>query len=106
MKTAYECKHVKSVRAWGLMFNGEEAGRIVADYSDNPNGAVCTLTFSCWLGPLANLEKTTEKARGYGYDKFNSCLERIFYVNGMGKEYKHDARYFLNEKGYKVIQVI
>ena len=38
MKTAYDLNHVKSVSALVLLFNGENAGRMVANYSDNPNG--------------------------------------------------------------------
>ncbi len=62
MIPAYELKHCKSVSAVALSFEGKYAGRIVANWSDNPNGSVCTATVAIWHGPLAELPSTTAKA--------------------------------------------
>jgi len=78
MNTAYDMSHVKSVKVVCLLDkSGHLAGKIVANYSDNPNGSVCTATFSIWKGELANQPKITTKAAGYGYDKFSSCVEQF-----------------------------
>lgn len=88
-RSAWDCPHVQSVKAWALVLtprtiNGEPqedrsdlgrmAGRIVANYSDNPNGAVCTVTLHFFAGPLAIMPTTTGTAGGGGYDKFSAAV--------------------------------
>lgn len=80
-KSAFDCSHVKSVRAWAILHDGKgergsdaNAGRIVANFSDNPNGSVCTLTLHFWGGPLEIMPGTTGQAGGYGYDKFSAAM--------------------------------
>jgi hypothetical protein len=73
-KDAYDLNHVKSVSAIVVLYNGKYAGRIVANWSDNPNGSVCTATVSIWLGPLEPMPKCTGRAGGYGYDKISSAI--------------------------------
>lgn len=116
-RTAYDLSHVKSVTVWtilrpsgGLGFapetlerrrleNGEPipasiVGKIVANYSDNPNGSVCTATVSLYdryapAGSIGNRPYTdstgakhdsgdslkgTGSAGGYGYDKFSAAV--------------------------------
>lgn len=111
MKSAFECSHVKSVKAYAIMFKGENAGRIVANYSDNPNGSVCTCTVHFWLGPLKDKPGTTGRAGGYGYDKLSAAFEDainrigvpISEVHGVGET---AIEKWLNGHGYKTIKVI
>ena len=42
MKNIHDFKHVKSVTAIALLKNGKPAGKIIANWSDNPAGSVCT----------------------------------------------------------------
>lgn len=73
-KDAYDLNHVKSVSAIAVLYNGNFAGRIVANWSDNPNGSVCTATVSVWIGPLEYMPKGTGRAGGCGYDKLSSAI--------------------------------
>jgi len=110
MKSAYDQKHVKAVKAWALLFNGEMAGRIVANYSDNPNGSVCTATVGFWNGPLQDKNTTTGRAGGYGYDKFSAAVS--YALNKIGVKNEVDGRgdssvkSLLEKIGYSVIEVI
>ncbi len=79
-RSAFDCKHVKSVSCWALLWRGELAGKIVADWSDNPAGSVCTCTVVIYAGPLAELEKATGNAGGSGYDKLSAA-----FVSAMGR---------------------
>ncbi len=102
-RTAYDLSHVKSVTAVALMFDGKQAGKIVANWSDNPAGSVCTATVSVWAGPLSDLPKSTESAGGYGYDKLSSCLSRIF--DGCPDAGRSSCYRWLEDQGYVVIEV-
>lgn len=73
-KDAFDGRHVKSVTAWAILHNGEMAGRIVANWSDNPAGSVCTATVHIWGGPLEYLPAMSGKAGGYGYCKFSAAV--------------------------------
>lgn len=78
-KSAFDGSHVKSVSAYVLIHAdsdrpGKVAGRIVANYSDNPNGSVVTATVHVWDGPLAACPSTTGRAGGYGYDKMSAAV--------------------------------
>lgn len=71
MKSAYAMKHVKGTTAIALIKDGQLAGKIVANWSDNPAGSVCTATVHIlhdghWFCG-------TGRARGYGYDKLSSA---------------------------------
>lgn len=99
-RSAYDLSHVKSVRAFAILLNGEPVGKLVANFSDNPNGSVCTATLSIWKGPLANLEKTTATAGGYGYDKLTSCMTQI--VDGF---YEGDVNEGFKRLGYETFSV-
>ena len=76
-RTAFDCPHVQSVAVFALIhpdLPGKIAGRIVANYSDNPNGSVCTATVHIFAGPLAIIPTCTGRAGGYGYDKLSSAV--------------------------------
>lgn len=108
-RTAYDMAHVKSVSAWALHLEGKPAGKIVANWSDNPAGSVCTATVSIWIGPLAELPKSTESAGGYGYHKLSACLASIFHPFTEGKRIDGGTgaiRAFLESKGYSVMEVL
>lgn len=78
MVTAFDLKHVKGVRAVALLWEGQPAGRIVANYSDNPMGSVCTATVHIWTGPLGGMPGSTGRAGGCGYDKFSAAVMDAF----------------------------
>ena len=80
-------KHVKSVSAIALLKNGEYAGRIVCNWSDNPAGSVCTAYVSLdgydthdesTIGISSEIVIKRQwgqgKAGGYGYDKRSSAI--------------------------------
>lgn len=79
MKNIFDQKHVKGVRAYALLLNGKLAGKVIANFSDNPAGSVCTADLIVWAGPLKNSEdnRKMERAGGYGYDKLAACLSRL-----------------------------
>ena len=110
MKSAFECKFVKHVTAWALLFNGEEAGKVVANHSDNPNGSVCTLDLIVHLGPLKSDERTTASAHGFGYNKFHAALETALSRRDQTLDLKNvgagRGRTFFESLGYQVIEVI
>jgi hypothetical protein len=78
--SVYDMSHVKSVSFVVLAHPqstrpGNFAGRIVANWSDNPAGSVCTAQMSIWEGPLSFIPNTIGKAGGYGYDKLSAAIE-------------------------------
>ena len=113
-RDAHDLAHVKSVTAWALFFDGEGCGRIVANWSDNPNGSVCTATVAVWDGPLDGLPRTTGKAGGGGYCKLSAAvaeaLDRVMIrpadsepISGRGRR---AVEKFFESYGYTVFQVI
>lgn len=81
MKQVNDLKHVQNTTAVALLFNGKPAGRIVANWSDNPAGSVCTASVIIWAGPLENAGfdyRTTGRAGGYGYDKLSQAVWQCF----------------------------
>lgn len=81
MKSAYDYAHVKSVSAWALLFDGKEAGKIVCNWTDNPNGSGCVMTVSIWRGPINDWtdESVTalDGSGAGGYDKFSGAFSRV-----------------------------
>jgi hypothetical protein len=96
MKTVNEMKHVSGTTAKAILLNGKPAGRIVANWSDNPAGTVCSASVVIWAGALSECkhEKTGKqfnyanigKAGGYGYDKLSAAVYQCF--NNAGVETK------------------
>lgn len=92
MKNIFDYAHVKSVTAYVLMDKKKEiAGKIIANFSDNPNGSVCTAQVIIHKLPKTIVPKVKRydseflkdktfdapfigKAGGYGYDKFSSAV--------------------------------
>lgn len=93
-KVISEYKHVSKVTAKALIYEGKPAGRIIANWSDNPAGTVCSASVIVWGGPLGSSinEKTGAtfnyrnigKAGGYGYDKLSQAVWQCF--QNVGKE--------------------
>lgn len=118
MKNIFDFQHVKGVRAWAIIHKGEQAGKIVANFSDNPMGSVCTAQVILWTGPLATTMMETKsgpslgKAGGYGYDKFSAAVEASLLKQGidpkvsMGGAGDSAVRSFLEKKGYSIMEVI
>ena len=129
MKSAFECKHVSRTDAWALLYKGFYVGRIVANYSENPNGSVCTGTIGTWLGRDAKKkrdiqpplyiggESRTGRAGGYGYDKFSAAFDAALRAKqGNGQVLDAQAaslnacghmavRSYLEKKGFVVLEV-
>jgi hypothetical protein len=80
MRSAFDMKHVKSVTAWALLYQGKEAGKIVANWSDNRYGSVCTATVVIHDGPLNPPDgygyRGTGAAGGGGYCKFSTAVSQ------------------------------
>lgn len=72
-KSVFDMKHVKSVSAVCLLLNGRVAGRIVANWSDNPAGTVCTVRIGIQAGPFSEMPVVQARAGGFGYDKFSTA---------------------------------
>ncbi len=119
MKTAFECSHVKSVRAWGLVYQGNVAGAVVANYSDNKSGSVATVTINVYYGPIAMWrghlpDMPTGKCGGAGIDKFavafHSALHQLPNLPKSESERKMNStseiRNFFESHGYIVVEVI
>ncbi len=122
MKNIYDYKHVKSVAAISLVFNGKQAGKIIANWSDNPNGSVCTACVMIWDGPL-RIERTekvelmgkieeittnscTKKAGGYGYCKFSQAVGEAINQTQLNGRGEGAVRKFFEDNGYRWDSVI
>jgi len=90
----YDLKHVKSVSAYILLYKGKYAGRIVANWSDNPCGSVCTAGVYIFDGPFESMPTTTGKAGGGGYDKLSAAVR-----NALGKIVNEDSGLVLPDFG-------
>jgi hypothetical protein len=96
MKRVTDFQHVKSVTAKALIFDGKPAGRIIANWSDNPAGTVCSASVIVWAGPLKDAKhpKTGKglnygnigKAGGYGYDKLSAAVYHCLVNAGIEPE--------------------
>lgn len=119
MKNIFDYTHVKSVRAWVLIYKGEQAGKIVANFSDNPMGSVCTAQVIVWTGPLsksfedsdpgANYVPALGKAGGYGYDKFSAAVSDSLKKQGFDPKDMSGCgdgavRSFFQDNGYTIME--
>lgn len=78
-KSIFDYKHVKGTTAVCLLNakTGEYCGRIVANWSDNPAGTVCTACVMLFGNtPIEGVEHSHAqgKAGGYGYDKLSQAI--------------------------------
>lgn len=82
MKNIFDYKHVKQTSVIVLFDTktNELAGKIIANWSDNPMGTVCTAQVIIYgdekrgIKLKANKHILIGKAGGYGYDKLSSAI--------------------------------
>jgi len=101
MEAANLRKHCKSVRAWALVDRTDcaQIGKVIGHWSDNPNGAVCTVSLFHY-----GHEVQTDQAGGGGYDKFAHCLAGMTW-NGEKIPY-NDIPGFFARHGVNVCEVL
>ena len=119
MKRVFEMQGPKSVTAWALLFEGKPAGKVIANWSNNRGGTVCSASVYIYRGPLDLKEQKGKfkfdfgnvgKAGGYGYDKMSQAIWQCF--NNAGIETKKvkpangQSRDEFEAWGYEVIDVI
>lgn len=119
MKHVTDLKHVRGVTAKALLFDGKPAGRIIANWSDNPAGTVCSASVIVWSGPLKDCKhpKTGQelnygnigKAGGYGYDKMSQAVWQCLVNAGIEPKKVKPANGQTNEEfeawGYVVMDI-
>jgi len=119
-KLISDFKNVKNVTAKAILLNGKPAGRLIANWSDNPNGTVCSASVIIWSGELANAknDKTGAefnycnigKAGGYGYDKLSQAVWQCFNNVGIKTKAVKPANGQTNEEfeawGYTIFDII
>lgn len=100
MKNIFDYSHIKSVSALVLIDKDskELRGKIICNWSDNPNGSVCTSQVFHYFESDKLIKKQGEykteflkgkkfdspligKASGYGYDKLSSAIGSAIYNN-------------------------
>lgn len=93
MKSAFENPSVLRVHAAFMLRGGKVCGKIVSHASRR---GVVTVSMYCFAGPFKSLEDKTEKAGGYGYNKFDYCLACILGCRqGEGSKALKEAGYSL-----------
>ena len=118
MKQVNEMKGPKATTAWALLFNGKPAGKLIANWSDNPAGTVCSASLYIWNGPLDLKEQRGKlkldfgnvgKAGGYGYDKLSQAVWQCFNNAGIETKVVQPANGRSRDEfkawGYEVIEV-
>lgn len=126
-KNVFDLNHVKSVSAIALLKDGKSVGRIVANWSDNANGSICTAQVMLWDGKISDQVKKVRlktesldcevsatmigKAGGYGYDKLSSAIASALREGGIDKIIKVEGASGNQQKafedaGFEWVQVI
>lgn len=116
MKHVTEMKGPKATTAWALLYNGKQAGKLIANWSDNPMGTVCSASVYIFAGPLDLKEKkgfdygNVGKAGGYGYDKLSQAVWQVFNKCGIETKKVKPANGLTREEfeawGYEVFEII
>ena len=99
--------------AYALLFEGQEAGRIITAWPSNGAGCV-RMACHFWQGPLKHDESMLGQAGGwYGYDKesvaFADALDRAGKSQGAdlaGLKRMGAVTSWLESQGYRVIKVL
>lgn len=118
MKSIFDFKHVNGTTAIALLDKktGCSCGRIIANWSDNPNGPVCTAQVMLYSNaPTARSKYDFVNVRGiaggYGYDKLSSAIAQallkaeLHNVIKVGEGSGNQQQAF-EEAGFGYIQVI
>ena len=125
MKSIFDYKHVKSVSVYILQdkTTREIRGKIISNYSDNPNGSVCTTQIISYdylstfdseedHGLLVLANPCVAKAGGYGYDKESSALasalrKQEYYTtfSGSGIE-SRECRDFFDKYNLEIVSIL
>ena len=102
MKNIFDMKHVRGVKAIALLKKGEMAGRIIANYSDNPAGSVCTVMVQIYghKNGADGRNWATGTAGGGGYDKFSAAVSSA--LRSMGLLPDHDKTHAFTFEHKKV----
>lgn len=127
MKNVFDLKHVKSVTAIALLKKGVPVGKIIANWSDNPAGSVCTAQVCLWddeISPQITQRhfKTAfldamlpvvmiGKAGGYVYDKLSSAISQALRIGGIDHLIKVEScsgnqRKAFEDAGFTYFEVI
>jgi hypothetical protein len=118
-KLVTDLKHVAGTTAKALIFEGKPAGRIIANWSDNPAGTVCKASVIIWAGPLKDTKNENTgtcfnylnigTAGGYGYDKLSSAVWQCFNNAGVETKQVKPANGQTNEEfeswGYTIFDI-
>jgi hypothetical protein len=115
MRSIFDYKHVSGTTGICLLNakTKEYCGRIVGNWSDNPNGAV--FTCSVMLHSTNSFGKDYRvamgRAGGYGYDKVSSSIYQALKKLGLEKEIKVEPasgnqRTAFEEAGFTWIEVV
>ena len=113
-------KHCAGSTARAILFEGKPAGRLIANWSDNRAGAVCSASVVLWAGPLkdARHPKTGKefnygnigKAGGYGYDKLSEAVWQCFNNAGIETKVVRPANGLTDEEfvawGYEIFSIL
>lgn len=116
MKRVTEMKGPQATTAWALLYNGKPAGKLIANWSDNRAGSVCSASVIIWGGPLDMKENKgfdfsiVGKAGGYGYDKLSQAVWQCFKKSGIDVKVvspgNGQTREEFEEWGYEVVEVL
>ena len=119
MKRVTEMKGPQNTTAWAFIYEGKPAGKLVANWSDNPMGSVCSASLYFYAGPLDLKEQhgakrldfgNVGKAGGYGYDKLSQAVYQCLRNAGIEplkvKPGNGATRDEFEAWGYTVIEVI
>ena len=97
--------------AYALLFEGQEAGRIITAWPSDGAGRV-RMACHFWQGPLKHDESMLGQAGGYGYDKESAAFADALDRAGKRPETDLSGRgmnavaSWLESQGYQVIKVL
>lgn len=118
MKRVFEMDGPQHTTAWALLWDGKPAGKLIANWSKNRNGTVCSASVYIYNGPLDMKQapdipldfSNVGKAGGYGYDKLSQAVWQCLKNAGIAPKKVQPANGMTREEfeawGYTVIEVI
>jgi hypothetical protein len=119
MKRITDLKGPQNTTAWALLYNGKPAGKLIANWSNNRAGTVCSASVYIYSGPLDLKDQTGDfkldfgtvgKAGGYGYDKLSQAVYQCFEKAGIETKKVRPANGLTREEfeawGYEVFEIL